>query len=58
MKNELFLGIGLIALATLIGSAGALFFKYTSRQVRKNLFVLLKEALRGYSPANDVFPRI
>lgn len=43
MGNELFLGIGLITLATLVGSAGALFFKDASRHARKSLSALLKK---------------
>lgn len=43
MENNLVLGISLVAFATLIGSAGALFFKYVSEHIDKNLFGLLKK---------------
>ncbi len=43
MENNLFLGIGLVTLATLIGSVGALFFKYVSEHVHRNFLTLFKE---------------
>ena len=41
--TNLFWGMGLVVFATLIGSGGALFFKYTSEHVSKNVFSLLKK---------------
>jgi multidrug transporter EmrE-like cation transporter len=43
MENNLLLGIGLVILDTLIGSVGALFFKYASKHVHKNFLTLFKE---------------
>ncbi len=43
MRSNLFLGIGLVILATLIGSVGALFFKYVSEHVHRNFLTLFKE---------------
>ena len=45
MGSNLFLGMSLVAVATLIGSCGALFLKYVSKHVRVNLFSLLKRPL-------------
>jgi len=39
---NLLLGMSIVALATLVGSSGALFFKLTSSKIEKNLFKLLK----------------
>jgi multidrug transporter EmrE-like cation transporter len=43
MENNLLLGISLVILATLIGSVGALFFKYVSEHVHRNFLTLFKE---------------
>ena len=62
MVKELFIGISLTILGTIIGSFGALFFKYTSRHVSKNILKILKKptlyiggALYGLSALIFVF---
>ena len=42
MDKVLFLGMLLVALATIIGAFGALLFKLASAKVEKNIFSLLK----------------
>tara|TARA_Y100000310_G_C20563944_1_gene754507 strand:+ start:702 stop:1055 length:354 start_codon:yes stop_codon:yes gene_type:complete len=42
MESNLYLGIGLVALSTMIGASGALFFKHTSKHVHRNIFTVLK----------------
>ena len=42
MESNLFIGISLTIIATLIGSVGALFFKYASKDISKGIVSLLK----------------
>jgi len=42
MNHNLFLGMGIMTFATLIGSSGALLFKLTSQKLGKNIFKILK----------------
>jgi len=43
MESSLFLGMSLTVLATLIGSVGALLFKYVSEHVHRNFLALFKK---------------